>query len=334
MTAVVSESSTACTETARAPLSRAATSLASFRKETASSYSMSETSLPPASIALPYSSTATPTMLDSRFAGPSWAASGELDTEAIRPPMMAARVTRNLIPNEIIGLFRPTLVSALYGVGWSCRFEHHDGTGRGRGVGQRYPHVRHAQLGDPLGRTTVEGERRMLLAANDLDLPPADSPGERVAGQRLEGRLLGREAGGQVLGRERSREGVGDLVGGEQSAQRAVPLRVQQPIDPRDVDQVDPDAGDHARRQKRRRRGGGTGDADSAGPTAIQQRSASSNTRCAARVHSRHRASRAASPLARTSAAAEPNASNVPYSDSACSSSSASSARRSGALSG
>ena len=71
----------------------------------------------------------------------------------------------------------------------------------------------------------------------------------------------------------------------------------------------------------------GVGAAARAGTIAIQQRSASSNTRCAAHVQPRQRASLYAFALARTCSAASPNALSAAYMRSAHSSSSASSAR-------
>ena len=83
----------------------------------------------------------------------------------------------------------------------------------------------------------------MLVAANDLDLPPADAARERVARERLERRLLRREPGREMLCGKRPGERIGDFVCGEEPAKRALALRVEQPIDPRDVDEVDADAG-------------------------------------------------------------------------------------------
>src|SRR5688572_1171408 len=335
ITAAVSESRTACTAAARAPLSRAATSFASVRKETASSYSMSEMSFPLASIALPYSSTATPTILDRRLAGPSWALSGNPAVEAISAPSKAVRTARDLIPNEIIGLFEPTLVAALYGVGWSGRIEHDHSAGCRGGMGQGYPDVRHAQLGRPVRRATVQREGGAVIGANHFDLSPADATCERVARKCLEGSLFCREAGSEMLGRQRARERVRLLVRLEQSAEPAFALRIEESFYARDVHEIDSHADDHgfACRQKDRR-AGGTGDVVRAGSIAIQQRSASSNTRSTAQVQSRQRASRVALPLVRTCSAVSPNASSAAYRRSAYSSSSASRARRSGALSG
>src|SRR4029450_7823490 len=136
-------------------------------------------SRPLRSIPFPYSSTATPTMLESRFAGPSWAPS---DGVAPRPvnAVNAAITTRNLIPNEIIGDPRRTLVVPPHGVGGPSRLENDHRAGSRRTVRQRHPDRRHAELPCPIGGSTMQSERWPVVTSHDLDLPPPNAASQRV----------------------------------------------------------------------------------------------------------------------------------------------------------
>src|SRR5690349_15991888 len=93
----------------------------------------------------------------------------------------------------------------------------------------------------------MKDERWMVLASNDLDLPPSYSPSQRVSRERLECRFLRGKPCGEMLCRERPRQRVLELVRREQPAESTLAFRVEQLVDPRDVDQVDAEAGDHDR---------------------------------------------------------------------------------------
>jgi hypothetical protein len=156
----------------------------------------------------------------------------------------------------------------------------------------------------------MERERGTVVTAHDFDLAPANALGERIAGQCLERGLLRGEPGREVLSGQRTRERIIHFIGREQPAKGALAFVVDETPHPVDVDQVDTDAGDHARpvaRRQKRRLGAAMGASDNAGMIANQHRSASSNTRWALDVQCRQCARRAADVLARTCSAASPN---------------------------
>src|SRR4029450_4617122 len=125
-------------------------------------------SRPLRSIPFPYASTATPTMLESRFAGPSWAPSDGVAPKPVNA-VNAAITTRNLIPNEIIGDSRRTLVVRLHRVGGPSRLENDHRAGGRRTVRQRHPDRRHAELRCPIGRSTVQRKGWPVVTSHDFD---------------------------------------------------------------------------------------------------------------------------------------------------------------------
>src|SRR3982751_6355173 len=100
--------------------------------------------LPLASIALAYSSTATPTMLDSRLAGPSWAPSDGVAPSVNSAAKTAAKTTCDFIPSEIIGDTNTALVGRNTGTGLKRPFEHDHGARRRRAMSKRHPDRRHS----------------------------------------------------------------------------------------------------------------------------------------------------------------------------------------------
>src|SRR5258708_17652403 len=166
--------------------------------------------------------------------------------------------------------------------------------------------------GAVLGNSMQADRWNSARIAHHLDVAPGNAASQVVAGERLEGRLLGREAHGRVLGGQRLASDVVCLPGGKQPFVHPVAQRGNHAVDPLDLDDVDPDTSDHQRLT-----------ADS---IVTHDRSADSNTRWTLLAHARHRPRSSTSLIARAAACSRSVSATVSWSD--ASDSSASSARR------
>jgi len=109
----------------------------------------------------------------------------------------------------------------------------------------------HAEAVRRLTDTAVEDEaRRGALGPLDLDVPP--EAGRGATGERLEERLLGREARGEVPGRVALPLAIGDLARSEELLQELRPLLLRLPRHPGHVEEVGADSEDHGRRPQKK----------------------------------------------------------------------------------
>src|SRR5690242_10775081 len=326
--AASSVSSTARTWVPRSPESRSATLAASTRKPCASLYSSFEMRRPWSSIPLAYSSMETPTMLESRAAGFScWAPTIGTHTEQARTAAAAHLKTVLIrIPSEYIGFTQGTLPPRTL---LTLQDDHR--RGRRHTVRDREPRMRDRQLRGATLRAPMQTERGTPVRPHHhFHVPPPDGARPRTPRQRLERRLLRRHPRREMTRRLRAPHRVPHLALREQSRERAVPLRIEQPLHARDVDQIDPDADDHVRLRHRRCFGIVRRESTSTVRSTNQHSSAHSKVRVSSPAHARHAANRSLSPLARTASTLRASASSLTLNVSTHSCSSASSARRSG----
>jgi hypothetical protein len=96
-------------------------------------------------------------------------------------------------------------------------------------------------------------ERPAVGAGEDLELAPADAARKVVAGERLEGSLLRRDACREVPRRIDAVVGIRPLAFREEPRERAIPPRLEEAPDAADLDEVDAEADDHLRRRRKRR---------------------------------------------------------------------------------
>src|ERR1035437_2915721 len=215
-------------------------------------------SRPCASTALPYSSTATLTILATRRAGCSWAAAGAV-AQSAPSSVKRLRTVVILIAEEIyrdcrgrarseIGAtlqmsekLRNTPSSQLPRALRNDLRRHHV-----LGVRDRKVNAIHAKLARPGLGSAMQHEHRGLAALrNDLEFSPPDRLGEVVPRESLVRRLLGRNPRGGPPPRAGRRGRVRELAEGEEALQGPLALALEQLPHALDLDHVDADTDDH-----------------------------------------------------------------------------------------
>src|SRR6185437_539623 len=194
-TAATSVSSTARTVITLSPRSRVATSWASVRKPTVSWYSCWEISRPFASMPFEYSSTATPTMLESRLAGLSCARRFPAPATTIAAASALLRMVLTLIPTECIGIAMGPLPAR----DAILPLQHDHRAGRRLAVRERQPGVCHVQFPGANRCSSMQRERRAPeRIEHDLHLAPVQPACGIRAREGLERRFLCRNASRQM----------------------------------------------------------------------------------------------------------------------------------------
>src|SRR6185437_2573979 len=246
-TAATSVSSTARTVAALSPRSRVATSWASARKPTVSWYSCWEISRPCASMPFEYSSTATPTMLDSRRAGLSCARRLPAPATRSAAASVLLRTILQFIPTECIGIAGGPLPAR----NAVQPLQDYHRTRRRLAVRKRQPRVSDVQLAGPDFCFPMQRERGTpQCIEHDFHLAPAQPACRVRTGECLVGRLLGGNARGEMHVGMHALQCIRGFRRGEQPFDSLGPLRCEQFLDPRDVHEIHAHADDHRLRPR------------------------------------------------------------------------------------